>query len=75
MEMTERKTEYISIKDVADILNIDAQTARKLVKNELSGCTIRIGHQYRIDKAGLEKWIEENKGSFALADIAETATE
>lgn len=58
MEKTWREREFLTPKEIANILSIHQNTAYELV-NQLPH--IRVGRTYRVATAAFEKWIRDQE--------------
>lgn len=57
METKKRKSEYISVNEIAEILGISYGTARELVMREMS--YIKIGGRYRVREEEFRKYLKK----------------
>lgn len=52
--------EYLTIDQVAELLNVSAKTIRRLVRrNEIPG--FKVGGQWRIKRADIDDWVTAQK--------------
>jgi len=52
--------EYLTIDQVAELLNVSAKTIRRLVRrSELPG--FKVGGQWRIKRADIDEWVAAQK--------------
>lgn len=62
--LLEKYPPLLSISDVAEILGISCNTARKLVKNN-SLPTVKIGNRFKVTKNKLLRYLGENEDSYS----------
>ena len=60
--------DFLTIKEVCQILRIGERTAYELCRNAQIGGAVRVGGQSRIDKTAFESWVKRGGGA---ADGAE----
>jgi excisionase family DNA binding protein len=52
------RTEWLSVEDIAEELNVSVSTVRSWIRNKRLKA-VRIGRDYRIKRADYEKFLEE----------------
>src|SRR5271157_431595 len=61
----------LSVKDVAELLNVSEKTIYRMIQNETIPC-FRIGGQWRFDRREIASWIEDTR-AFSYKNAIENA--
>ena len=54
--------DFLTIKEVCDILRIGERTAYELCRTSQLGGAVRVGGQWRIEKIAFEAWVKRGGG-------------
>ncbi len=55
--------DFLTIKEVCEILRIGERTAYELCRTAQLGGAVRVGGQWRIEKTAFEAWVKRGGGS------------
>ena len=55
--------DFLTIKEVCEILRIGERTAYELCRTSQLGGAVRVGGQWRIEKTAFEAWVKRGGGS------------
>ncbi|MBI5140749.1 MAG: PTS sugar transporter subunit IIA [Nitrospirae bacterium] len=64
----------LSVKDVAELLNVSEKTIYRMIRNETIPC-FRVGGQWRFDRREINSWIEDTRAFSAKAGIDKYSSE
>lgn len=62
----------LSVKDVAELLNVSEKTIYRMIRDETIPC-FRVGGQWRFDRRGIASWVEDTRELYRNARMNRTA--
>lgn len=60
-------SEFLTLKEVCDILRIGERTAYELCRNAQLGGAVKVGGQWRVEKTAFDKWVKQGGGEASRA--------